>query len=461
MTDAAGAQRAGLVELNDGADEAEARHHLLLGIITCGIPQPMAEKFMDEQGIASARELSMLSDEEVESAVKMHNHSITMGRVRELKLGIGHVKKIKALKYHAAVLRMQGREFVSDDWTRETVASTIAIMAAEVDEADTKAFNAGPIKDGTDWPQWESNYFVELCGVKGTFTRAVGLAPFARDDSRKDDPILTEIEREVFSIRLEGPEYDRGNPIFFWHFQNKVKGTSHEVVIAPFVAAQDGRSAFLAVRAHQNGVDQVHKRIAAAKRVIDPVNGIQYNGEYERPLFDEYCTTLSKNFRILEVNKEGMSVRSRCDRLNWRMHVGNNEQMKFALFTAKERFREDWVKAIVYLADAVADVYPRKNAHNQRKRPQDGPSGYRKVSKANQNYDEPVIINGVDCSTDLWNFTDDDWKKMGKEGNNWVQSQRDRIKARQANGGRGVVATAVAVAEAEDAVVADHPTPEV
>jgi hypothetical protein len=69
---------------------------------------------------------------------------------------------------------------VSDDWTRETVTSTIAIMAAEVDEADAKRFNAGPIKDGTDWPQWESDYFVELCGVKGTFTRAVGLAPFAR-----------------------------------------------------------------------------------------------------------------------------------------------------------------------------------------------------------------------------------------------------------------------------------------
>eukprot|EP01082_Thalassiosira_pseudonana_P000331 g17.t1 g17 contig1:44145-44486(+) len=113
----------------------------------------MAERFMDEQGIASARELSMLSDEEVESAVKMHNHSIPTGRVRKLKLGIGHVKKIKALKYHAAVLRMQGKEFVSDDWTRETVTSTIAIMAAEVDEADTKGFNAGPIKDGTDWPQ--------------------------------------------------------------------------------------------------------------------------------------------------------------------------------------------------------------------------------------------------------------------------------------------------------------------
>ena len=110
---------------------------------------------------------------------------------------------------------MQGKEFVSDDWTRETVTSTIAIMAAEVGEADAKGFNAGPIKDGTDWPQWESDYFVELCGVKGTFTKAVGLAPFARDDSRKDDLDLTEIEREVFSIRLEGPEYDRGNPIFF------------------------------------------------------------------------------------------------------------------------------------------------------------------------------------------------------------------------------------------------------
>ena len=262
---------------------------------------------MDEQGIASARELSMLSDEEVESAVKMHNQGIPTNRARELKLGIGHVKKIKALKYHAAVLRMQGKEFVSDDWTRETVTSTIATMAAEVGEADAKGFNAGPIKDGTDWPQWESDYFVELCGVKGTFTKAVGLAPFARDDSRKDDVDLTEIEREVFSIRLEGPEYDRGNPIFFRHFQNKVKGTSHEVIIAPFVSAQDGRNAFLAVRAHQNGVDQVHKRIAAAKRVIDPVNGIQYNGEYERPSFDDYYTTLSKNFRILEVNKEGMS----------------------------------------------------------------------------------------------------------------------------------------------------------
>ncbi len=99
---------------------------------------------MDEQGIASARELSMLSDEEVESAVKMHNHSITTGRVRKLKLGIGHVKKIKALKYHAAVLRIQGKELVSDDWTRETVASTIAIMAAEVDEANAKGFNAHP-----------------------------------------------------------------------------------------------------------------------------------------------------------------------------------------------------------------------------------------------------------------------------------------------------------------------------
>ena len=261
MADAAGAERAGPAEPNDGANLAEARHHLLLGIITCGLPQPMAERFIDEQGIASARELSMLSDEEVESAVKMHNQGIPTNRARELKLGIGHVKKIKALKYYAAVLRMQGKEFVSDDWTRETVTSTIAIMAAEVGEADAKGFNAGPIKDGTDWPQWESDYFVELCGVKGTFTKAVGLAPFARDDSRKDDLDLTEIEREVFSIRLEGPEYDRGNPIFFRHFQNKVKGTSHEVIIAPFVSAQDGRNAFLAVRAHQNGVDQVHKRM--------------------------------------------------------------------------------------------------------------------------------------------------------------------------------------------------------
>jgi len=46
------------------------------------------------------------------------------------------------------------------------------------------------------------------------------------------------------------------------------------------------------------------------------------------------------------------------------MHVGNNEQMKFALFTAKEWFREDWAKAVVYLADAVADAYPRKNVIN-------------------------------------------------------------------------------------------------
>eukprot|EP01082_Thalassiosira_pseudonana_P005555 g5133.t1 g5133 contig18:690577-691846(-) len=395
MADAAGAEWAGPAKPNDGA---EARHHLLLGIITCCILQPMAERFMDEQGIASARELSMLSDEEVESAVKMLNQSIPTSRVRELKLGIWHVKKIKALKYHAAVLRMQGKEFVS----------TLVLSRT-----------------------------VELCGVKGTFTKAVGLAPFARDDSRKDDLDLTEIEREVFSIRLEGPEYDRGNPIFFRHFQNKVKGTSHEVIIAPFVSAQDGRNAFLAVRAHQNGVDQVHRRIAAAKRVIDPVNGIQYNGEYERTSFNEYRTTLSKNFRILEVNKEGMSARSRCDRLYSRMHVGNNEQMKFALFTAKERFREDWAK--VYLANAVADAYPRKNALNHKKRPQDGPSGYRKVSKASQNYDEPVIFNGVDCSTDLWNFSDDNWRKMGKEGNNWVQSQR----------------------EAVEEVVADHPMPEV
>ena len=83
MADAAGAERAGPAEPNDGADLGEARCHLLLGIIICGLPQPMAERFMDEQGIASARELSMLSNEEVESAVKMHNQSIPTSRVCE------------------------------------------------------------------------------------------------------------------------------------------------------------------------------------------------------------------------------------------------------------------------------------------------------------------------------------------------------------------------------------------
>ncbi len=130
-------------------------------------------------------------------------------------------------------------------------------------------------------------------------------------------------------------------------------------------------------------------------------------------------------------------MRSRCDRLYSRMHVGNNEQIKFALFTAKERFREDWAKAVVYLADAIADAYPRKNAVNHKKRPQNGPSGYRKVSKASQNYDEPVIFNNVDCSTDLWNFPmmiGGKWARKETTGCNLRETGRDRGRG---GGGRG------------------------
>eukprot|EP00970_Alexandrium_tamarense_P001685 scaffold209_cov85-Alexandrium_tamarense.AAC.1 len=126
MADAAGAEWAGPAEPNDGA---EARHHLLLGIITCGLPQPMAERFIDEQGIASARELSMLSDEEVKHPNEPGSRTQAWHRTCQEDKG------------------PQGKEFVSDDWTRETVTSTIATMAAEVGEADAKGFNAGPIKD--------------------------------------------------------------------------------------------------------------------------------------------------------------------------------------------------------------------------------------------------------------------------------------------------------------------------
>ena len=166
-----------------------------------------------------------------------------------------------------------------------------------------------------------------------------------------------------YDLSLTGIGYDRDNQQAWQLIQ---KWTIHDPIynwLKPFELTEDGRGAWLALKAQMEGVAAINSRANAATRTLGMGQGSAlWTNEYTSP-FMSYATTLQQAYTSLE-KCHGVDTppATRVQRLLDGMKPSDKQVLiAIAKSHVADNLMQDWVGAVQYLQAKVDAAFPPRN----------------------------------------------------------------------------------------------------
>lgn len=437
----------------DNPYHAEIRAALTVCGITAATTQ---DKFIEDDGVASLQALGSLTEKDVSEMI--HNatrRSLTAGGYR---LGILHVKKIKALNWWVRA-RLREQEEVDGhgvEWNEAACKEAMVLMDIERTTRERSSTLTAPEKFNpehfmTGILQFQ-NYLQSHLGVDGTRLDYV-----IRDINAVPDDFTTRAEQTMWKAPLHGPYFEIDNSTVW----NKLKAWTLETAgwewIRGLDTVQNGREAWEALTEHYNGSGHISRRVEFAKAKLEKLH---WSNEAVFS-YDKYTTAMKSCFVELSDPSnpdESYSQRQQVDRLLKGMQ-NTHAAIESAKTLCFQTHYHDFDAAVNYMSGQVARIFPKTYDSSTKRRRQisevdtagrgrgrlggrsgrgrggRGRSGGRGSGRGGRGRGSggTGTMNGVDVSDVARSFTSEEWQQLGDAGRRYVNGERNRSRGSDRN----------------------------
>ena len=411
-----------------------------------GLTLQCANRFMNVAGIQTMDSFNMLRPADARTTIKRHNEAHTSAALRQYQLGITYEKMFQGWLYWYHDKKKRQQPIVVAQFTEAEMLRCIELERADTvaRETDTKDLNPGKIETGGGWFGWSERAESAMLAIEGKSQEGPlyrVIRPVQDAGWVAPNPTM----QLCYDLALTGTGYDRDNQQAWQLIQ---KWTIHDPIynwLKPYELTEDGRGAWLALKAQMEGVAAINSRANAATRTLGMGQGSAlWTNEYTSP-FMSYATTLQQAYTSLE-KCHGVDTppATRVQRLLDGMRPSDKQVLiAIAKSHVADNLMQDWVGAVQYLQAKVDAAFPPKESHGRKR-------GYRQVYETGTSgrgrsgrggrfgrgggrgrgrggrggRGRGEYFNGVDISNPDRNFTDPEFRKLGREGRDLVYSRR-------------------------------------
>jgi hypothetical protein len=393
------------------------------------------------EGLNSLAAFGFYTDEEIaDMAQRNERRSPAALRVR---MGLGHIKRLKAVSYWVKKARREGRDLDALELNPDLLDELMEEMSHQVTtKKDEKLFYPEKFeaKRYKAWSRSLYNYLDSIIGKAG-----VALTYVIRPEDVDPDDAVDEYQRVLYSVPHVGFAFRDDNRHVYRVLKDLIIGTDGW---AWFNMAPEGngRASFLRLEQHYLGTEHTARRAADAESRLR-----QLHYKHESALkFEDYITSLYEAFEMLEDNNQGWHDAQKVNKLLAGIQSNNPEIAGLKPLIRKE-YPNDFEAAATQLAGQISLIYSESNnaADGRNKRrisavDQNHHGGRGRQQRGGRNNGQNMI-NGVDVSNPNRNFSDEEWHRLRDSGMMaWIIARRNtnrqgqnRGQGRRGGGGRG------------------------
>jgi hypothetical protein len=377
-----------------------------------------------------------------------------------IRFGIQRTLNIQAVSYWVRKQRCEGIAVSIDDLNPDVLVAMTREMNLNLDrdkDKDDKLFQPGKFEPRKyiTWARSFENYLDSLRGKSG-----VPLSYVIRPEDVNPDEAEDAYQRALWTAHHHGPAYRDDNRQVYRIYKDLMIGTDGWTWFnrAP---NGDGRAAHLLIDRHYRGDAETALRAAEAEATLQKLH---YRNEAVFS-FEKYITRMCECFELLEDNDQGLSDAQKVKKMLAGI-VSTNQEIVSLKTVVCTNHPNDFDSASTLMATQIALLFPSaENEHRTNKRkilavtqnmPNQGRGHGRNRNHAGgnrgggngrggggghaRNRNPQLMMNGVDVSDPMRNFTSDEWKRLRESGFlSWLIDRRSAMANRCTgnHGGRG------------------------
>jgi hypothetical protein len=377
-----------------------------------------------------------------------------------IRFGIQRTLNIQAVCYWVRKQRREGIAVSIDNLNPDVIVEMTREMNLNLDrdkDKDDKLFQPGKFEPRKyiTWARSFENYLDSLRGKSG-----VPLSYVIRPEDVDPDEAEDNYQRALWTAHHHGPAYRDDNRQVYRIYKDLMIGTDGWTWFnrAP---NGDGRAAHLLIDKHYRGDAETALRAAEAEATLQKLH---YRNEAVFS-FEKYITRMCECFELLEDNDQGLSDAQKVKKMLAGI-VSTNQEIISLKTVVRTNHPNDFDSASTLMATQIALLFPSaENEHRTNKRkisvvtqnvPNQGRGHGRGRNQAGgnrgggngrgggggnaRNRNPPLLLNGVDVSDPMRNFTSDEWKRLRESGFlSWLIDRRSAMANRRSghHGGRG------------------------
>ena len=184
------------------------------------------------------------------------------------------------------------------NWTDEEMGRLTREVQDHPDDEDVEKTDVEkpPKFTGFNWRKWERmalNYFFSLPSSGNPRLPLVYITREVRAPPRDNQ---SEIQRLIYSARLQGGVFDRDNNRVYRLLAGWLIGSVGEAYTNRYVASQNGRQAWLGLSGHYNGPDKMESRASEARKLLAT---LKYTGNEKQFSFETFSVNLTEAIEVL------------------------------------------------------------------------------------------------------------------------------------------------------------------
>ena len=426
-----------------------------------GLTLQCANRFINVAGIQSMDSFNMLRSADARTTLKRHNDAHTSATLRQFQLGITYEKMFQGFLYWYHDKKKRQQPIVAAEFTVNEMFRCIEQERADTvaRDTETKDLNPGKIDTGSGWFQWCERAESAMIAIEGK-SQEGPLYRVIRPNQPAGWVAPNPTMQLCYQLSLTGIGYEQDNRQAWQLIQ---RWTIHDPIynwIKPYELTEDGRGAWMALKAQMEGDAAINARANQATRVLGTGHGSALWTNEHSGSFMSYATTLQHAYTSL-TKCHGVETppATRVQRLLDGMKPSDKQVMiTIAKSHVADNLMTDWVGAVQYLQAKVDQAFPPKESHGRkrgfRQVYETGSSGRGRSGRGGRfgrgggrgrgkggrggrgRGSSPEYFNGVDITDPNRTFSDTEFRKLGREGRELIASRR-RGSNQNNSGGNG------------------------
>lgn len=425
---------------------------------TCGITDAgMRVNIINREGFQSLADLGVLeTDTDVsDMAKRLASRTQAEGRVY---LGTVVVKRLQTLVWWVRDHQKRGLPVNAADFSVQAMneAAEMKSLKRDMAEKEPSVSDLGKF-DPDDFDAYEDAFMNLLAQSFGVIHEP--LRYVVRPEAVPETFATTE-EQRMYQFPLTGNSFELDNQSVYRKLKAFLIDSPGWAWIEPHDTAENGRAAYMAWTAHYNGEGELSKRTALAKAKLD-----QLHYKNERSMSFEKCTeVMTKCFNTLHKDPDQRySDRQKVEKLLKSIKCQEGELLA-AKVVIDQQYPRDFVGACGYFSQQVARIHgPAQLEYKQQRgkkrgiyaidtrqgrggrgrgrtgnRSGRGGHGGRGGARGRGNSNNTHLMNGIDVSDPMRNFTAQEWETLGPANRTLIMEMRNRTSGQgRGTGGRG------------------------
>lgn len=419
-------------------------------LATIGLTQGQTTRFIGLHGITGFDSFGMIPPDQCVSLIKSHNGIAAVAH----KLGFLQQQGLQGFLYWYKCQKDRGQTIRAADFTN-------VVMQTSLEEYNSlKAVHASastdikldPIESGLKWTPWKNkamNILNNAPGCSNVYTLGAVIRPDKPTGWTIADAV-DDAERRQYQAPHTGPTYSNDS--------NKVHNLLYNAgignpITAPWVTkhnnTKDGRATWKEIVSHCEGQGANDRRMIEISRRLSTDTaggGLSFTNEYSNMTFDKYASELATCYQgMAEIRPPAPAMATQVTRLIDGIQVEGKLPIEMAKETIRNIHLNNWDGAVQHMAAKVTVAFPPKTTgRNNRYAKQAGSGGRGRGGRfqgrggrggrwgrgggrgrgrgggrfqgRGRGGGRSHYYNGVDLSEPTREFSNEEMRKLGREG---------------------------------------------